>query len=174
MDKVPFSNLNLTLKEDVKTIKVNDIEIEVKQYLPVEKQVDIIANVLRNSADDNNFANPTKVEVFFNLELVYAYTNLEFTLQQREAPTVLYDILESNGVLELIINAIPQMQYNCLLDNMTETIDNYYKQRNSALGILEQISTDYKGLDFDAKALQEKLTNNENFDIVKEVVEKLG
>ena len=160
MNKIPFSNLNLTLNENVKTVKVNDIEIEVKQYLPIEKQIDIIANTLMYSADDNNFANPSKVEVFFNLELIYAYTNLEFTEEEKNDPVKLYDLLESNDIFNIIIAEIPDEQYFNLQRNMEETISNYYQQQNSALGILERASTDYKDLDFDAESIKEKLNTS--------------
>lgn len=173
MEKVSFSTLNLTLKEDVKTIKINNVEIEVKQYLTMEKQINIISNTLMYSADDNNFANPSKMEVFFNLELIYAYTNLEFTEEEKNDPVKLYDILDSNNIFELVINAIPQLQYNCLLNNMTETINNYYKQQNSALGILERASIDYKDLDFNAENIREKISNPANLELLKSVIEKL-
>lgn len=173
METIKFSDLNLSLVEDITEVNINGQYIKVKQYLPVEKQIEIISNVLRNSADDNNFANPTKVEVFFNLELIYAYTNLEFSEDEKENPTILYDILESNDIISKIIDAIPSIQYADLLERTMTTIENYYKHTNSALGILEQISTDYKGLDLDAEKIKEKI-DGPSLDLVKDIVEKLG
>jgi len=173
METIKFSDLNLSLVEDTVEVEINEQHIKVKQYLPAEKQIEIISNVLRNSADDNNFANPTKVEVFFNLELIYAYTDIEFTEEEKENPVALYDILESNDVFAKIISVIPQFQYEALLDNTNSTIENYYRHVNSALGILEQVSTDYKGMDFDAEKIKEKI-NGPSLDLVKDIVEKLG
>ena len=91
MAKVPFTKLGLKKIEDTKTISICDQDVEVKQYLPISDKINIITNVIENSADDNNFANPVKVEVFANLEIMYAYTNISFTDKQKEDPTKLYD-----------------------------------------------------------------------------------
>ena len=56
---------------------------------------------------------------------------------------------------------------------MTETINNYYKQQNSALGILERASIDYKDLDFNAENIREKISNPANLELLKSVIEKL-
>ena len=174
MAKIPFSKLKLTKKDDVNTIIINDNNVEVKQYLPVADKLNIITNVLQLSADDNNFANPVKVEVFLNLEIMYAYTNLTFTEKQKEDPTKLYDLLEQNGVIAAVAQAIPETEYNLLLDWTQETIDSFYKYRNSVMGILDQVSADYKDLDFDATAIQKKIADPQNLELLKGVMTKLG
>ena len=174
MAKIPFSKLKLTKKDDVNTIIINDNNVEVKQYLPVADKLNIITNVLQLSADDNNFANPVKVEVFLNLEIMYAYTNLTFTEKQKEDPTKLYDLLEQNGVIAAVAQAIPETEYNLLLDWTQETIYSFYKYRNSVMGILVQVSADYKDLDFDATAIQKKIADPQNLELLKGVMTKLG
>ena len=54
------------------------------------------------------------------------------------------------------------------------TIDNIYAYRNSAFGILDTISTDYKDLEFDAEKLQQEIGDPENASFLKEVITKLG
>ena len=174
MAKIPFSKLKLTKKDDVNTIIINDNNVEVKQYLPVADKLNIITNVLQLSADDNNFANPVKVEVFLNLEIMYAYTNLTFTEKQKEDPTKLYDLLEQNGVIVAVAQAIPETEYNLLLDWTQETIDSFYKYRNSVMGILDQVSADYKDLDFNATEIQKKIADPQNLELLKGVMTKLG
>lgn len=174
MAKIAFSKLKLVKKDDVKTITINDIEIEVKQYLPVSEKIDIVTNVLNNSQSENNFANPIHVEVYSNLEIIYAYTNLNFTDKQKETPDKLYDLLEQNGVINAVIEAIPQLEYELLIDWIKETIESYYTYRNSALGILDQISTDYSNLKYDATEIQEKIADPNNLMLLKDIVTKLG
>ena len=173
-NKVTFTKLALKKKDEVKTIKWGDNEIEVKQYLPIADKIKIIENVLSNSADDNNFANPVKVEVYFNLELIYNYTNITFTEKQKEDITKLYDLFEENDLFSQIISAMPVTEYQLLYDWTQETIDAFYKHRNSAMGIMEQISTDYKNLDFDAQSIQNKIADPENMKLLKDVMTKLG
>ena len=174
MAKVPFTKLGLKKKEEIKNITINDQVIEVKQYLPISDKINIITNVIENSADDNNFANPVKVEVFANLEIMYAYTNISFTDKQKENPTKLYDLLEENGIIAEVIAAIPENEYALLLGWIDETIEAFYTYRNSVMGIMEQISADYSNLSLDATEIQQKLADPQNLELLKNVMTKLG
>ena len=174
MTKVPFSKLGLKKVDEVQTVIINGLEVEVKQYLPVAEKLELIANVLNNSADDNNFANPVKTYVLSHLEIIYAYTNLSFTDKQKEDPAKLYDILETNKIIDSIVLAIPSSEYENLIEDITSTIDAYYKYKNSALGILEAATTDYKNLDLEASDIQKKIADPDNLTLLKDVVTKLG
>lgn len=174
MAKVNFSKLGLKKVDAVKKISVNGIEIEVKQYLPVEEKLQIITDVLTNSADSNSFANPVKVDVFTNLGIIYAYTNLAFTDKQKEDPAKLFDSLEENGVIDAVVNAMDEIEYGHLIEWIDETINSFYAHQNSALGILEAISTDYSNLNFDADALQKNIADPENLKLLKDIMTKLG
>ena len=173
MAKVSFTKLGLKKKEEIKNITINDQVIEVKQYLPISDKINIITNVIENSADDNNFANPVKVEVFANLEIMYAYTNISFTDKQKEDPTKLYDLLEENGIIAEVIAAIPENEYALLLGWIDETIESFYKYRNSVLGILDTISADYSNLSLDATNLQKQIADPENLKLLKSIMSKL-
>lgn len=174
MAKVSFTKLGLKKKEEIKNITINDQVIEVKQYLPISDKINIITSVIENSADDNNFANPVKVEVFANLEIMYAYTNISFTDKQKGDPTKLYDLLEENGIIAEVIAAIPENEYALLLGWIDETIEAFYTYRNSVMGIMEQISADYSNLSLDATAIQQKLADPQNLELLKDIMTKLG
>ena len=174
MAKVSFTKLGLKKKEEIKNITINDQVIEVKQYLPISDKINIITNVIENSADDNNFANPVKVEVFANLEIIYAYTNISFTDKQKGDPTKLYDLLEENGIIAEVIAAIPENEYALLLGWIDETIEAFYTYRNSVMGIMEQISEDYSNLSLDATEIQQKLADPQNLELLKNIMTKLG
>ena len=174
MAKVSFTKLGLKKKEEIKNITINDQVIEVKQYLPISDKINIITHVIENSADDHNFATPVKVEVFANLELMYAYTNISSTDKQKEDPTKLYDLLEENGVIAEVIAAIPENEYALLLGWIDEPIEAFYTYRNSVMGIMEQISADYSNLSLDATAIQQKLADPQNLELLKSIMTKLG
>ena len=173
MSRVPFTKLGLKKVEDIKNITICGQVVEVKQYLPISDKINIITNVIENSADDNNFANPVKVEVFANLEIMYAYTNISFTDKQKGDPTKLYDLLEENGVIAEVIAAIPENEYALLLGWIDETIEAFYKYRNSVLGILDTISADYSNLSLDATNLQKQIADPENLKLLKSIMSKL-
>ena len=174
MTKVAFSKLGLKKKEDTKIVKINDQEITVKQYLPVNDKLGLISRVLNQAADDNNFSNPVKLDVFTNLEIVFSYTNISFTEKQKEDPVKLYDLMDANGVFDEVIAAIPSVEYQTILDGVQESSDAVYAYRNSVLGILESVSQDYANLDLDANKIQKELADPKNMELLKNVLTKLG
>lgn len=174
MAKVAFSKLGLKEKKEVKTITINNVQIEVKQYLPINNKIDIITNVINNTQDQNNFPNPVKIEVLATLELIFAYTNLSFTEKQKEDVAKLYDLLDSNDIINEIIEAIPEEEYRFLIESLDDTIDAVYSYRNSVLGILEQVSKDYSQLDLDTTNMQKAISDPDNLALLKEILTKMG
>lgn len=174
MAKVTFTKLALKKKEEVKNIKINDIDIEVKQYLPVNDKLDLIARVISGAHDQNNFPNPIKIEVIGAIEIIMAYTNITFTDKQKEDISKLYDILDSNDVINQIVSVIPEDEYHFLIDGINDTIDAVYTYQNSVLGILDTVSQDYNNLNLDATEIQKKLADKDNLSLVRDVLTKLG
>ena len=174
MAKVPFTKLALKKQEEVKTITINNNVIEVKQYLPVNDKLELISRVINQAADDNNFSNPIKLEVFTSLEIVFAYTNLSFTEKQKEDLIKLYDLLESNDVFNQVIAVIPEVEYNAIIEGVDRCSAAIYTYRNSAMGILENISTDYNNLSFDAEQIKDQLADTTNLELLRNIVTKLG
>ena len=174
MAKVAFSKLALKKQDKVNTIKIGNFDIEVKQYLPVNDKLDLIARVLNGANDENNFPNPVKIEVIGALEIIMAYTNLSFTEKQKEDVAKLYDLLETNGVIDQIVSAIPEEEYNFIIDGIDDTIEAVYTYQNSVLGILDSVGQDYSNLELDAINIQQKLANTENLGLLKDVLTKLG
>ena len=175
MAKVAFSKLGLKKpQEEVKLIKIGNFDIEVKQYLPVNEKLNLVARVLNSAHDENNFPNPIKLEVIGALEIVMAYTNLSFTDKQKEDIAKLYDLLESNGIIDMIVSAIPEEEYNFVIDGIDDTVSAIYNYQNSILGILENVSKDYSQLDFDASNIQQALSDPQNLTLVKDILTKLG
>lgn len=174
MAKPTFAKMGLKAKNDIKTITIGEQEIEVKQYLPIQKKLDLISNVANFSADANNFANPVKVEVFFDLEVVFAYTNIAFTEKQKEDLIKLYDLLKENGIFDIIIEAIPEEEYDSLWADTWSCISEIYKYQNSILGLLDIIRTDYEGVGADIEKLWSELSDKENVSFLRDVMTKLG
>lgn len=172
--KPTFTKLGLKINNTVKTIIIGDQEIEVKQYLPVNNKLEIIENVISQAMDNNNFANPVKLNVFLRLEIIFNYTNISFTDKQKEDLVKLYDILESNHIFTTVIDALPEEEYNTLVDNLFECADNLYQYRNSVYGIMEVLGKDYSNLDVDINSIQEKLGNLGDIDLLRSVMAKLG
>lgn len=175
MAKITFSSLKLKVENtDSKIIKIDDKEIEVKQYLPINDKLDLISSVLVGSIDGLNFANPIKIDVVTTLEIIYAYTNISFTDKQKEDPAKLYDILETNGIIDKVIEAIPEIEYSLILEGVEKTVEAYYQYKNSIKGIIENIAEDYDEQSMNITELSEKIANPQNLTLVKDIVTKLG
>ena len=174
MAKVSFTKLGLTKNTDVASFDFNGQTIEVKQYLPIQEKMDLIATVLNNCQDDNNFINEAKMSMFMDLEVMYRYTNVNFTEKQKEDPAKLYDLLAGSGFMSEVFVVLPQTEYKSIIMWLSKTANNIYDYRNSVYGILDAMSTDYSNLEFDAESLKEKIADPQNLELLKDVLTKLG
>lgn len=174
MAKLSFTKLGISKNTEVVSIHYNDQVIEIKQYLPINDKLQLISNVINLSADDNNFCNPVKKDVYFALQVIEFYTNISFTEKQKEDPTKLYDLLIGSGLFTQIHTAIPTNEISTLYKGVKESIEAVYNYRNSVLGILDTISADYSALNLDATEIQKKLADPNNLELLKAVMTKLG
>lgn len=173
MSKVSFTKLGLKRQENIKVATFGENEIEVKQYLPINEKLELVEFVLNNSADQNNFANPLKVEVFTNLAILYYYTNITFTDKQKEDAPKLFDLVEENGLIETVIAVMDETEYEIITSAISETIDAYYNYTNSVYGIMNNITNDYNTLNLEATEIENKLTNPDNLTLLKEILTKM-
>lgn len=135
---VTFSSLKLKLNTETKKITICDKEIEVKQYLPAEDKNSILEITIQE-ADRGTVVNTFALDCLFHLYLVFEYTNISFTEKQKEDLFKLYDLLECNGVINAVIEAIPEAEYRELQYALEDIIEKYAVYRNSFKGALEQL-----------------------------------
>ena len=174
MAKVSLTKLGLKVNQDVKNIEFNQQIIEVKQYLPINEKLELISSVINSAADENNFSNPVKENVFLTLEILYHYTNINFTDKQKEDPVKLYDLVVSSGLVNKVTDLIPEEELDEVINGVAQSVKAIYTYRNSVLGILESISQDYSALNLDATEIQQKLADPDNMALLKQVLTKLG
>lgn len=174
MAKIPYSKLNLKPDIDVIAFKFKDFEIEIKTYLSIGEKLDIITNILNNSVDDKGYYNVGQLKMYTELEIIYNYTNISFTEKQKENVVKLYDSLVSSGLIAAVLNNMNAEEYTFIYNTTKAQIENIYKYRNSVVGVLDTISTDYSNLNLNIDDLQKKLANGENIELLKEIMDKLG
>lgn len=160
MAKVSYANLKLKTDESVKIFKINDTEIEVLKYLPVEDKYDLISIALQNSKE-NGIYNPIKLDMYFHLYLIYMYTNISFTDKQKENENKLYDTLKSNGVIDNLLDTMEESEYNDLISFMDEQIEWELKYTTTAASLISKIVDDLP------KNAQAAMDIVENFDKTK-------
>lgn len=140
MAKVSFASLKLKVKDEVKTINIGEKEVEVKQYLPTVDKYDLIMISLQQ-AKENGIYNEFKLDMFLHLNLVFMYTNFTFTEKQREDLPGLFDILETNGIIEQVITTIPEEEIKIIYAATTEVKESLVAYENSFAGVVNNFIT---------------------------------
>ena len=69
--------------------------------------------------------------------------------------------------------AIPQTEYQVINDSIWENIKAIYDFKNSAMGVVEALKTNYDNIDFDVEALQDKIRDKDNLKLVKDILHNL-
>lgn len=174
MAKLAFSKLGLKNNNQVVNINYNEQTIEVKQYISVNDKLKLISDIINNTVDEHSFCNPVKVKVYLLIGIIENYTNISFTEKQKEDIVKLYDLIQSNSLFDKILEAIPDEEFNDLLNSTWDSIDAIYTYNNSAMGVIENIGSNYKDMNLDVEEIQQKLANGENVEFLKEILNKLG
>lgn len=136
-----YSDLKLKINQKTNATIINDKEIEVLQYLPIEDKIDLIQIALYKSREGGIY-NEMKLDVYFNLYLVYMYTNLEFTDEEKEDEFKLYNELQSNNVFINVIGAMEEDEYDALLNYLMEMKSNNISYSHSAAALLQTVIQD--------------------------------
>lgn len=164
--KISYANMKLKTNTSVNTFKFGEQEVEVLKYLPAQDKYDLLMITLQK-AEENGMYNDFKLNVYFELNLIYMYTNISFTEKQRENEFKLYDTLKSNGFFELFFKTIDEDEYNQLynqLETIKETSTSY---KLSVAGIINKLIED---LPTNAEAAA-KIVENFNPDKYKAVID---
>ena len=141
MAKVSYANMKLKVNNEIKTFDFNGNEIEVLSYLPIEDKFDLVMITLQQSLI-NGIYNSIKLEMYFNLNLAYMYTNLSFTEKQKEDEEKIYNILKTNGFFNKMIETIPDDEYAELLGYIEEEIEKSMRYNTSAAAVIKSIVED--------------------------------
>lgn len=174
MAKIPFTKLGLKRNEKVEIVTWNGQNIEVKQFLPTDEKLELIAKIITFSGDDHFFYNPCKIEIFENIWILLVYTNINITEKQGENILKLYDFLLSSGFLKHIFAAIPKEELEYIHKGVIDTITEIYRYRNSAQGVMESIVENYQDVKLDANEIADTISGEGNLETIKEVITNLG
>lgn len=131
-----FSDFNLHLDTSYNTFEVGpNQEVQVLKYLPIADKNDLIQITLQNS-EENGLYNLLLVDMYFNLYIVYIYTNIEFTDEEKEDAPTLYDILWSSGVIDAVLNTMDEREYKTLYQMLSETLENKMKYKSTIASVI--------------------------------------
>lgn len=110
---INYSDLNLHINNNTVIIDFNENQINVLQYLPIQDKIDLVYIALQKSYDKvAGMYNLLKVNMYLKLFTVYFYTDIMFTPEEKLDEEKLYDELTSTGLLDGVIAAIPEAEFD--------------------------------------------------------------
>lgn len=133
MNYISFTDVKNKLNLEEEVVKYHDIEI--LKYLSIEDKNSIIQLALQNS-EESGIYNLLKLNMYFELYIIYSYTNINFSMEEKSNPVEIYDILKSNGLIDTIINSIPEKEYAYLKTTLKDTMELKIKYRNTIAAVL--------------------------------------
>lgn len=144
---INYSDLDFKQEDTDKytVITFKDKEIKVLKYLPSIEKYNLLNTTLLQSIDDTVIINEYKLDMFFNINLAIAYTNIVFSKEEQDMElSDLYDKFKTSGLLDMIIDVIPDDEYATLYSSLVSNKEEYVSERKSvSYGIanaIEQIS----------------------------------
>lgn len=177
MANITFESLDLTVNQEVKILDFNEYKIEVVQYLPIQKRLELISEVLSNalSEDTEGFYNPIKLEVFTAVAAVEAYTNIEFTEEEKQDIPTIYDKLQSSGLLNIIVeNGIGEHEFFVLSTQVEACMRAINTFNNSFYGVIKNIGNNSDIVNLDIERLLTTIKDPESLKLLKEIAPLLG
>lgn len=171
MAKVAFTKLS-----QIKTINpvacvIDENTISVTQYLPLERKVELMQRIIEQSGNnEEGFYNIVKLNVYYVIEMLRAYTNISFTDAQMNNIEKLYDSIVLNKIWETISGYIPPQEREYIWENtcaLAREITNY---NHSIMGVLKLARKDYSDTDFNIANLMNQIKDPESLGLIKEIL----
>ena len=136
-----YKDLGLKLNTDYNIAKFGNSEIKVLKYLPINDKIDLFQISLQK-AEENGIYNELKLDMYFNLYLIYMYTDLEFSDEEKMNESELYDKLNCNDVILSVIGAMEESEYDSLLEYLKVMQMNNEEYKHSAAALIQSFIQD--------------------------------
>lgn len=166
LDKITYQD-----KIENKEITYDGQTFNVRSWIPMEDKLALIGNIINASIDDNTFYNPARLHIFYVMNMVKEYTDIDF---KEMNIMYAYDLLDVSGLWDIIEKYIDENEINFIKQNIKETITNIYAYKNSVLGMIDAMNQKSEDLKVDGEALQKVIGDPENLTLVKQILDNLG
>lgn len=155
------------------TTNFNGQDITILQYLPIEKKSKLIEQIMSYVFDDTGFASPIRMNIYFTIFTLKAYTDVSITEKMIENANKTYDAIILNH-LDTLLNFIPEAEINDLQEMVEKSIEQVVKYNTSFLGMMRAASADYDATKMNVDELMQTLDQPDKVGLVKDVLDKLG
>jgi hypothetical protein len=140
MSLINFKEIDFdkSINKENKIINFNGSEIQIINYLPVHDKYELIMATIKKSYE-NEIYNPIKLDMYFNLHLIYMYTNIVIDTEDKVNQDEIYDIFKSSGLLAIIKENMDQDEWQDLKNKMIQTLDIIKEHNASVTGFLSNL-----------------------------------
>lgn len=174
-----FNTLKEVLPEqelETRTINIGlgpEYELNVLQYLPIQGKANLLQYVINSAIDDSTGCfSPIRVNVYYCIGVMRSYCGLHFDddVDVLEA----YDILESRGIIDNVMAAIPEEERGYMETLINDTIEDITRYNTSLAGIVQSMSGQTTELDTQLRDILDKIKNREGLELLSEIRNVVG
>lgn len=133
-----FKDLDIKVNKTYKTINFKGQDIKIAEYLPIDEKIALIDIALQKSMY-NGMVHPLQLKKYYELGLIYMYTDVIFSDEDRADEAKLYDVLYCSNFINDVIKAIPAREIQTLAEMLKETKIAIEKHKVSVVGIIETL-----------------------------------
>ena len=152
---VNYKNLDIKKVVNKKTFTWNNNEIEVLDSISSENKYDIVMITLQKSEEDGYY-NPIKLDIYYHLNLVYMFTNIVFSEEDREDEFKLYDEMINSGFMEEFLKHIDIKEYTEMQEHIEKIASLKTNYNSTAASVIKKFVDD---LPANAEAAQQIMNN---------------
>ena len=138
MSIINYADLKIEKVEHAVPMQWGDHTIAVSQRLSIQDKCDLIECTLRQS-EENGVYSLLKLDAYFHLNLVYLYTNIVFTEEERADEAALFDALESSGFIEAVVQVMNPEEYKYLYDTLMAMVKMRGKYNNTIGAVAKKL-----------------------------------
>lgn len=170
---------NLDIKQEEVTITFNNQNVKVKSYIPFEDKRRLIQFVINQNRRNKNTGMLSRYDIDKKLDiaLVNYYTDYKFdNVADSDAINEAYDILETQGFFQNLVNTIPKEEYDYIIEMLQYEIDNDNKFKLTMTGSIDDLISKFgDGLGNLEQAMKELENFDEDkFKQVSDLAQRLG
>jgi hypothetical protein len=138
---IMFKDLALANNTHAVPVNINGNTISVLQYLPITDKHELIETTINNTVI-NGVCDYVKLHALYRLYIVCLYTDIDLDEEDMENSFGVYDILESNGVIDEVMAHMDPNEL-ALIDSMLhDALESTIGYQKSFAGTLTTFSKD--------------------------------